>query len=120
MIVSNRGPVSFSLDETAGPSRAAAAAGWCPAWRRCGGHRRDRGSPPPCPTATAPWPPRGPIEADGFHVHLLALDPDAYPAAYDVVGNETLWFLHHGLLDLARQPRFDDALGAPRGLRTAR
>jgi trehalose 6-phosphate synthase len=27
--------------------------------------------------------------------------------AYDVIGNATLWFLHHGLWDLARRPRFD-------------
>ena len=27
--------------------------------------------------------------------------------AYDVVCNATLWFLHHGLFELARRPRFD-------------
>ena len=27
---------------------------------------------------------------------------------YDVVSNATLWFLHHGLFDLARRPRFDE------------
>ncbi|MBV8162570.1 MAG: trehalose-6-phosphate synthase, partial [Acidimicrobiia bacterium] len=32
---------------------------------------------------------------------------DAYRMAYDVVSNATLWFLHHGLWDLARRPRFD-------------
>jgi trehalose 6-phosphate synthase len=37
----------------------------------------------------------------------LALDPDDYRMAYDVVSNATLWFLHHGLYDLPRRPRFD-------------
>jgi trehalose 6-phosphate synthase len=47
------------------------------------------------------------VEADGFRVRFLSIDPDTYRAAYDVVCNATLWFLHHGLYDLARRPRFD-------------
>jgi trehalose 6-phosphate synthase len=50
---------------------------------------------------------QGTVEADGFRVHLLALDPETYRLAYDVVSNEVLWFAHHGLWDLARQPAFD-------------
>ena len=34
------------------------------------------------------------------------LDP-ASRLHYDVVSNGVLWFLHHGLFDLARRPRFD-------------
>lgn len=49
----------------------------------------------------------GVIEAEGMRVRTLAIDPDAYRMAYDVVCNATLWFLHHSLFDLARQPRFD-------------
>ncbi len=49
----------------------------------------------------------GVVEAEGFRVHLLPIDPDVYRMAYDVVGNATLWFVHHGLFDLARRPRFD-------------
>ncbi len=47
------------------------------------------------------------VEADGFRVRLLALDPDDYQRAYDVVSNEVLWFAHHGLWGLAREPVFD-------------
>lgn len=50
----------------------------------------------------------GPTEAAGFDLRLLEVDADRYGAAYDVVANETLWFLHHGLWDLTREPRFDD------------
>ncbi len=41
------------------------------------------------------------------HAKLLALDPDVSRLHYDVVSNGVLWFLHHGLFDLARRPRFD-------------
>lgn len=49
----------------------------------------------------------GTVEAEGFRVRLLGLDPADYRMAYDVVCNETLWFLYHNLFDLARLPRFD-------------
>ena len=49
----------------------------------------------------------GVVEADGFRVRLLDLDPDVYRLAYDVVSNEVLWFAHHGLWDLTREPSFD-------------
>ena len=88
------------------PARRRAA--WCPgigpARRR---HRRhlDRGRDRPTPTARRPR--RGVVEAEGFRVRLLALDPETYRLAYDVVSNETLWFAHHGLCDLAHEPTFD-------------
>jgi trehalose 6-phosphate synthase len=45
---------------------------------------------------------------DGMSVELLALDPEDHRLAYDVISNETLWFVHHGLFDLTRTPAFDD------------
>ena len=58
--------------------------------RRSGGGAPDRwsrprGSGPGCSTST----------------------PTQFAMAYDVVCNATLWFLYHGLFDLARRPRFD-------------
>jgi len=50
---------------------------------------------------------RGAIEAEGFRFRSLAVDPDSYRMAYDVVSNATLWFLSHRLFDLARRPRID-------------
>ncbi len=49
----------------------------------------------------------GVLDAEGFHLLSLVLDPHEYRMAYDVVCNATLWFLHHHLYDLARRPRFD-------------
>ncbi|MBA2327635.1 MAG: trehalose-6-phosphate synthase [Actinobacteria bacterium] len=40
-------------------------------------------------------------------LHLLELDPHAHRLHYDLVSNAVLWFLHHGLFDLPRRPRFD-------------
>ena len=48
----------------------------------------------------------GVIEAEGFRVRTLALDPDDQRRAYDEVCNATLWFVHHGLYALAREPSF--------------
>jgi len=47
------------------------------------------------------------VDAPGVRLTLLDLDPDTYRLAYDLVSNGTLWFLHHGLFDLPRRPRFD-------------
>ena len=50
---------------------------------------------------------KGTIEAEGFRVRTLALDPEQYRMSYDVICNATLWFVHHHLFDLSRRPRFD-------------
>jgi trehalose 6-phosphate synthase len=49
----------------------------------------------------------GTIEAEGFRFRSLAVDHDKYRKFYDVVANSTLWFLYHNLFDLARRPRLD-------------
>lgn len=107
VLVSNRGPVSFDLDEggtlTAkrgagglvsgiGPLVADTDATWLAAAMTDG----DRAA---CAS--------GVVEADGFRVDLLAFDAETYRLAYDVVSNEILWFAHHGLWDLPREPVFD-------------
>ena len=45
----------------------------------------------------------------GLDLVLLPLDEDQHHLHYDIVSNATLWFLHHGLFDLTRQPAFDRA-----------
>jgi trehalose 6-phosphate synthase len=44
---------------------------------------------------------------DGIALRLLALDPHMHRLHYELVSNATLWFLHHGLFDRPRRPRFD-------------
>lgn len=48
----------------------------------------------------------GDTSADGLSVRLLAVDEGDQRMAYDVISNETLWFVHHGLFDLTRAPAF--------------
>jgi len=107
VIVSNRGPVSFALDDvgqlttkrgggglvtTLGPAVAGTGATWV------AGALSD---------ADRKAADAGEVDAEGFHLHMLALDEAAYGSYYDVVSNATLWFLHHGLWDTPRRPRFD-------------
>jgi trehalose 6-phosphate synthase len=49
----------------------------------------------------------GVVSEDGVRAQVLDLPADDFRAAYDVVGNATLWFAHHGLFDTARRPRID-------------
>ena len=49
----------------------------------------------------------GTIEAEGFRFRSLDIDADTFRMFYDVVANSTLWFLYHGLFDLPRRPRLD-------------
>jgi trehalose 6-phosphate synthase len=107
VIVSNRGPVSFVKDETGelvarrgagglvsgiGPVVAGTGATWMAA-AISDGDREAAG--------------QGLVEAAGFRARLLAIDPEVYRLAYDVVSNQALWFVHHGLYDLPRAPVFD-------------
>ncbi len=108
-MVSNRGPLSFSRDDD-GDGDLVASRGGGGLVSSLGPMVRDVG---------ATWiaaamsdedreaAAGGVVDAKGFRVHTLAVDPHAYRMAYDVVSNATLWFLHHGLFDLSRRPRLD-------------
>ena len=107
MVVSNRGPLSFSfgadgsLVATRGAGGIVSSLG--PLVRDTGVRWMAAASSDADRQAAA----AGTVEAEGFRFRSLAVDPDAYRMAYDVISNGTLWFLHHGLYDLARRPRFD-------------
>jgi len=49
----------------------------------------------------------GLVDAEGFRMRAVEVSAETYRAYYDVVANQTLWFLLHGLWDLPRRPRFD-------------
>src|SRR5690349_3749407 len=107
LIVSNRGPVSFDVDDDGQPVARKGAGGlvsgmgpiisgtdtiWLAAAMSDGDRLVARD---------------GVVEREGFRIRLLDLDPATFAMAYDVIGNATLWFVHHHLYDLARRPRFD-------------
>jgi trehalose 6-phosphate synthase len=109
VVVSNRGPLSFS----AGPDGqlrakrgagglvsglAPLVAGTDTTWIAAALSEGDR-------EAAAD----GVIDAEGFRVRTLALDPEDQRRSYDDICNATLWFVHHGLYALAREPVYDPA-----------
>lgn len=49
----------------------------------------------------------GTIEAAGFHVRIVDIDADVLDKAYNLIANETLWYLYHGLFDRTRAPVID-------------
>ena len=123
VIASNRGPLSFRRDDRGelvaargagglvsglGPAAASSGALWVAAAM----------SPDDREAAS-----QGIVDAHDLHVRLVTLDEAGYRLAYDVVSNQALWFVHHGLYDLARQPSFGsdfrDAWLAYRGLNDA-
>ena len=107
VVASNRGPVSFRLDDEGRPVRAGSAGGLAAAlqpllagsgatWVACAMSEGDR-------AAVA----AGLFADDGLALRAVQPDEDTYRMAYDVVSNSTLWFMHHHLFDLARRPRID-------------
>lgn len=106
VIASNRGPVSYhEQDGTLVPRRGGGGlvSGLAPliddgraTWIAAALSDDDRRA------AAAGLP-----QADGQPIHLIDVAPDDFDRYYDVVSNETLWFMHHGLFDLTRSPVFD-------------
>ncbi|HEX2700266.1 MAG TPA: trehalose-6-phosphate synthase [Acidimicrobiales bacterium] len=107
VVVSNRGPLSFStgpdgslvarrgaggLVSSLGPAVAGTGATWIAA---------------AISDADRQAAAVGVVEAEGFRLRSMAIDPAAYQQFYDVIANGTLWFLSHGLYDLPRRPRID-------------
>ena len=107
VVVSNRGPVSFRLDDEGRPVPAGSGGGLASTLR------------PLLAGTGALWVAATMSEADrlatqqglmteeGVGLVYVAPDPEQYRLAYDVVSNATLWFCHHHLFDLPRRPRFD-------------
>jgi trehalose 6-phosphate synthase len=123
VVVSNRGPVSFSFDDAGNPvarrgagglvsSLAPLVRGTSATWMVAAISEADREASR-----------AGLVEAEGFRLRMLSIDETAYRMAYDVISNATLWFLHHAMFDLPRRPTFDrrwrEAWGAYREVNLA-
>jgi trehalose 6-phosphate synthase len=107
VVASNRGPLSFELDDDGlpvprngagglAPSLASALSGSGAVWIASAlteGDRRAAG--------------KGQVDVDGVSLRLLDLPDEVQRAAYNVVANGTLWFLQHDLYDRSRRPVFD-------------
>ena len=106
LIASNRGPVSFTVEdgELIG-SRGAdglvsgigpIVAGTDTTWMAAGLSEGDRKA------ALS-----GVIEAEGFRVRTLDIDPTDLDLAYNTIANETLWYIYHDLYNRSREPIID-------------
>lgn len=107
LVVSNRGPVSFSFGADGGlvPKRGGGGlvSSLGPLVREIGATWMAAAATEADVAAAA----EGVVEAGGYRFRSLAVDPAHYQMAYDVVSNSTLWFLHHNMFDLSRRPRLD-------------
>jgi trehalose 6-phosphate synthase len=107
VVASNRGPVSFELDEEGEPVARTGAGGLASGLANA---LRGRGATWIAAASTEGdrvVAGRGPTDVDGVRLRLLDIPPYVYEPAYNVVANETLWFLHHELFEHPRRPVFD-------------
>lgn len=121
VVVSNRGPVRFERDSTGelnprrgagglvsgltplmhGSGRVWVAAALSDDDRAAVAMEAGRGAAPGGAVS------RRAVEIDGMHTVLAGIDRVDLHAFYEVVCNETLWYVHHDLFDFARRPVFD-------------
>jgi trehalose 6-phosphate synthase len=104
VIVSNRGPLAFHLEDgvpvlgEVGGGLAGSihpmVAGTGATWVASTMGEADR-------AAVA----AGLMSEDGLRIELVEPEPDVYNMAYNVVSNAILWFCHHHLFDASRRPR---------------
>jgi trehalose 6-phosphate synthase len=118
IVVSNRGPVSYSRDENGDRVARRGGGGLVTALRSLVVHHdvtwiasamseEDR-----VVAEEGEGGARQETARDGspYRLHLVAHDPSAYDWFYNVVSNPTLWFLQHHLWNLAYAPDLDPGL----------
>ena len=107
VVVSNRGPLSFTHDQEGRLVTRKAAGGLVnalgPALAGVDAHWIAAAITDADREASA----RGEARGAGFRLHLLAVETTPYRAYYDVIANSTLWYVYHGLFDAPRRPRID-------------
>jgi trehalose 6-phosphate synthase len=118
IVVSNRGPVSFRKDDHGERVARRGGGGLVTALRPLVSHHdvtwiasaiTDEDAAVAAETGGEAF---DEVALDGstYKLRLVAHDPVAYDAFYNVVSNPTLWFLQHYLWDLANAPLVDSGL----------
>ncbi|MEY2398143.1 MAG: trehalose 6-phosphate synthase [Actinomycetota bacterium] len=111
VVLSNRGPLAFAFGDDGQPVPGRAGGGLASTlgagvrsadavWVAAALTDADR-------AAVRAAGPDGNIDADGYRLRLVDIDPETFAIAYNVVANETLWFWHHHMFDAARRPVLD-------------
>ncbi|CAA9477913.1 MAG: Alpha,alpha-trehalose-phosphate synthase [UDP-forming] [uncultured Rubrobacteraceae bacterium] len=110
IVVSNRGPVTFSRDEEGERGHSRGAGGLVTALnavlRRSEGAVWIASAQSEEDAAVAREP--APYEVEDLRVRLVEHDGAAYDLMYNTLANPLLWFVQHGLYDLPRSPRLGD------------
>ncbi|HTW21276.1 MAG TPA: trehalose-6-phosphate synthase [Mycobacteriales bacterium] len=116
VIASNRGPIAFHRDDDGRVTESRGGGGLvsglaavrsegATVWVCAALSDDDR--------AVAASAPAGRLDRAGHDtggaVRMLPIEPATYEAAYNVVSNTTLWYLHHGLIDNANPPDYENA-----------
>ena len=115
LVASNRGPISFTLDEDGQLSARRGGGGMVSGlltvasqadllWVCAALSHADRAAARDAPGGILDT--GGPAAAGGSAVHMLDIPADTFARAYNGVANSTLWFVHHMLYDLPNQPGF--------------
>ena len=117
VLASNRGPLSFRLDDDGslhagrggGGLVAGLSSGTEGVWVCAALTEGDRRAAAAAPDGVLGLPEDMPHDSLGAatSVRMLILDPVTFARAYGTVANSTLWFLHHMLFEAAREPSFD-------------
>jgi len=110
MVVSNRGPVTFSRSEEGEREHSRGAGGLVTALnsvsRRSGDSVWIASAQSEEDVLVASEP--APYEVDDLRVALVEHDPEAYDLMYNTLANPLLWFVQHGIYDLPYAPEFGD------------
>lgn len=110
VVVSNRGPVTFSRNEAGEREYSRGAGGLVTALnavlRRSGDAVWIASAQSEEDAAVAREP--APYEVEDLRVGLVEHDDTAYDLMYNTLANPLLWFVQHGLYDLPRSPRLGD------------
>ena len=105
IVVSNRGPVGFDVDESGARVERRGAGGLVTALRPLVDHHDVTWIASALTEEERRLAAAGALECrsrDGapYRLRLVAHDPDAYDRFYNVVANPALWFVQHGLWEL--------------------
>lgn len=107
VVASNRGPVTFSFVNNETPIAKRAGGGLASAIGNAIINTDSMWLAAATSKADSQVAASGVVEAEGFRLRLLDIEPDTYSAYYNTISNGTLWFLNHGLFDATRRPRYD-------------
>lgn len=107
IVVSNRGPVSASFDQTGKPNLKRGAGGLVTALLPLMKNKMADWVFPISAPAELEAHKKGMFKGDIPGLHPATIPIEIHDAAYNKISNEILWYLNHGMFSLSRNPSFD-------------